>query len=234
MTDPADLGRMLRRQRERRGVSLQDIAFTTKISSALLADLERGDLSRWPPGLYGRAFIRSYAEAVGLEPHDVVSGFLHLIPTNENPFALSPGHEEQPSLPGWSFEGRRSDPGPSSLDGVPLRLTFAEPEASVWLRVPRWGRRIVASAADATILLAGAAIGLLTIGPDGWLAGLTVAALIMVVLASAVLGTTPGWRLFCPSTDLRDVRHAGHAHDRLRLHPFDRRGSSEPSASKQQ
>lgn len=234
MTDQADLGLMLRRQRECRGVSLQDIADTTKISPALLADLERGDLSRWPPGLYGRAFLRSYAEAVGLEPHDVVSAFLHLIPTSENLFTPSPGQEEQPSLPGWSFEGRWSDAGPTSLDGGPLRLAFAEPEASVWLRLPRWGRRLIASAADAAILVTGAAIGLLTIGPDGWLAGLTAAALAVVVLASAVLGTTPGWWLFRPSTDLREVRHAGHAHGRLRLDLFDRRGSSEPSVSRQQ
>lgn len=59
-------GPELRSQRERRGVTLESIEQTTKISRSLLVALERGDLSRWPGGLYRRSFLREYAAAIGL------------------------------------------------------------------------------------------------------------------------------------------------------------------------
>ena len=51
-------GRRLQAAREQRGVSLQEIAQATKVSATLLAALERGDASRWPKGLFRRAFFR--------------------------------------------------------------------------------------------------------------------------------------------------------------------------------
>ena len=56
----------LKASRERRGISLQTIAESTKISESLFADLERCDLSRWPTGIYRRAFFREYTAFVGL------------------------------------------------------------------------------------------------------------------------------------------------------------------------
>jgi transcriptional regulator with XRE-family HTH domain len=234
MADPADFGVRLRRQRERRGVSLQHIAHDTKINSSLLADLERGDLSRWPAGIFGRAFVRSYAEAIGLEPREVLTEFVRLVPANEGLPPPSSGPHEEPLLPGWSFKGSQTGFRPAAPDGGAIRLTFAEPEASVRLRVPRWGRRFAASAADGAMLLAGAAIGLLIIGPGGWLPGLAVVAVALVVLASTVLGTTPGRRLFNPPTHLRAARRPGRDRGRPRPPLVDRRDSSEPAASERQ
>jgi len=68
-------GDRLRRQRERQGVSLSEIAETTKVAASLFASLERGDCSRWPGGVYNRAFIRGYARAVQLDPDDTASEF---------------------------------------------------------------------------------------------------------------------------------------------------------------
>lgn len=75
MNRPAAFGETLRRQRERRGVSLDTIARDTKISASLFAALERGDCSRWPRGVYSRAYIRSYGEAVGLDPNQLAEEF---------------------------------------------------------------------------------------------------------------------------------------------------------------
>jgi transcriptional regulator with XRE-family HTH domain len=68
-------GDRVRRQRERRGVSLDAIAKVTKVSVSLFAALERGDCSRWPGGVYSRAYIRAYAEAIGLDPNEAVEDF---------------------------------------------------------------------------------------------------------------------------------------------------------------
>jgi cytoskeletal protein RodZ len=70
-----DLGARLRRAREARGVSLQDIAARTKISAVALEALERNDLSRLPGGIFGRAFVRAYASEIGLNPDATVAEF---------------------------------------------------------------------------------------------------------------------------------------------------------------
>lgn len=57
-------------------MSLADIAATTKISPAALEALERNEVQRLPGGIFGRAIVRSYALAVGLDPEATVSEFL--------------------------------------------------------------------------------------------------------------------------------------------------------------
>jgi cytoskeletal protein RodZ len=71
-----DFGGKLRQARERRGVSLRQIAASTKISVAALEALERNDVSKLPGGIFSRAFVRSYAVEVGLDPDDTVREFL--------------------------------------------------------------------------------------------------------------------------------------------------------------
>lgn len=77
---PEAFGEKLRRRRERDGISLLTIADQTKISRRLFADLERGDCSRWPAGLYARAYVRAYAQAIGLDSDEVVGEFCDLFP----------------------------------------------------------------------------------------------------------------------------------------------------------
>ena len=71
-----DFGGKLRQARERRGISLRQIAASTKISAAALEALERNDISKLPGGIFSRAFVRSYASEVGLDPDETVKEFL--------------------------------------------------------------------------------------------------------------------------------------------------------------
>jgi cytoskeleton protein RodZ len=71
-----DFGGKLRQARERRGISLRQIAASTKISAAALDALERNDISKLPGGIFSRAFVRSYAVEVGLDPDETVKEFL--------------------------------------------------------------------------------------------------------------------------------------------------------------
>ena len=73
-------GRRLRYERERRQINLRSIAETTKIGVPLLEGLERDDVSRWPSGIFRKSFIRSYAEAIGLDPDPVVREFVDVFP----------------------------------------------------------------------------------------------------------------------------------------------------------
>ena len=71
-----DFGGKLRQARERRGVSLRQIASSTKIAAAALDALEKNDISKLPGGIFTRAFVRSYAVEVGLNPDETVKEFL--------------------------------------------------------------------------------------------------------------------------------------------------------------
>ena len=75
-------GQMLRDARERRGVSLRQIANATKISVAVLDALERNDISKLPGGIFGRAFVRSYAVEVGLDPEATIQAFIAQFPND--------------------------------------------------------------------------------------------------------------------------------------------------------
>src|SRR5215510_15845549 len=88
-------GRRLRRERERRQIALTSIAENSKISVSLLRDLEQDDVSKWPPGIFRRAFVRAYAHAIGLDAEATVREFLERFP-DPDPDGLNP---PQPPLP---------------------------------------------------------------------------------------------------------------------------------------
>jgi cytoskeletal protein RodZ len=75
-----DFGLKMKRLREERGVSLRQIADATKISVGALEALERNDISRLPGGIFSRAFVRSYAIEVGLDPEQTVRDFIVQFP----------------------------------------------------------------------------------------------------------------------------------------------------------
>jgi cytoskeletal protein RodZ len=70
------VGSYLRSARQRRRLSLDEIARATKIKPELLQDLETDDVSRWPKQrIYRHGHLRSYALAVGLDPATVLAMF---------------------------------------------------------------------------------------------------------------------------------------------------------------
>jgi len=91
---------MLREARERRGVSLRELAETTKIAFRVLEALERNDISRLPGGIFGRGFVRAYATAVGLDPEATIQTFIAQFPqesvTAGHPMAVV--HEDHDAI----------------------------------------------------------------------------------------------------------------------------------------
>ena len=83
MSERDTFGPRLRRERERRGISLETIATLTNVSVELWIGLESNDLSRWPKGIFARAFVRDYAKAVGLDAKEVVDDFCRLFPLGD-------------------------------------------------------------------------------------------------------------------------------------------------------
>ena len=83
MSERDTFGPRLRRERERRGISLETIATLTNVSVELWIGLEGNDFSRWPKGIFARAFVRDYAKAVGLDANEVVDDFCRLFPLGD-------------------------------------------------------------------------------------------------------------------------------------------------------
>ena len=62
------LGELLRSARARRGLTLQQVSNETKIPRRYLEAVEQDRLEALPGGLYRRAHVRAYAQAVQLDP----------------------------------------------------------------------------------------------------------------------------------------------------------------------
>jgi transcriptional regulator with XRE-family HTH domain len=75
----------LKDTREGKGIALATIAARTKVSQSLFAALERGDVSRWPTGIYRRSFFRAYANAIGVSVETALDEFLDLFPDEYEP-----------------------------------------------------------------------------------------------------------------------------------------------------
>jgi cytoskeletal protein RodZ len=156
MTDARSFGSWLQRERERREITLRAIADRTKIGSGRLQALERGDVSRWPGGIYRRSFIRAYADAVGLDADLVLANFERVFP---DPDAVSPfDRGETPHAPGAARES----------DG--LRLQLASP---VW----PCARAMRSAALDVTVALLVGTMGWLAAGATGFWSAVAIAAL---------------------------------------------------------
>lgn len=122
MSERDTFGPRLRRERERRGISLDTIVMRTNVSRELWQGFESNDFSRWPAGLFARAFVRDYAKAVGLDPSEVVEDFCRLFPLGDR--RALPGIRAQAELIG--HETTVKDDPRLMPDGVDRR---ANPDA---------------------------------------------------------------------------------------------------------
>ena len=158
-----DFGTALRAQRERQGLTVEDVAASTKSNTTLLSALERSDLTRWPKGIYGRAFLRAYADAIGF-PADSLDGVLQQLRTPEE--ASAAGDAEAPSA-----------------DAPAMRLTLDTEAVSV--------RHPIAHAVDAALTLLGVLTVAAIIGTAAEVSFLNAAAVVALVwypIAHAAFG----------------------------------------------
>lgn len=70
-------GEHLRREREMRGVSLDEIAAATRISTRFLEALESEQWDRLPGGAFNRGFIRSIARFLGIDEDALVAEYAY-------------------------------------------------------------------------------------------------------------------------------------------------------------
>ncbi|MCC6873120.1 MAG: helix-turn-helix domain-containing protein [Sandaracinaceae bacterium] len=69
------LGRFLRREREIKQISLEEIAQTTRVPLRMLQHIEDDQFDLLPGEVFARGFLKSYAASVGLDPVIVLERF---------------------------------------------------------------------------------------------------------------------------------------------------------------
>lgn len=79
-----ELGNRLKEARLAKGMSLDDLQTATKIQKRYLIGIEEGNYSMMPGQFYVRAFIKQYAEAVGILPEELFEQFKSEIPSTMN------------------------------------------------------------------------------------------------------------------------------------------------------
>jgi cytoskeleton protein RodZ len=87
-------GVSLKRERELRGISLAEIAKTTKISVRLLEAIEKDRFDILPEGVFRKSFIKSYAKYLGMNEEQI----LHEYDLEVQPSATSQSAAEKPSV----------------------------------------------------------------------------------------------------------------------------------------
>jgi hypothetical protein len=220
----------LRRERERRQIPLSSISANTKISASLFEALERGDVSRWPAGIYRRSFVRAYAKAIGLDSDVVAREFAEEFP--------DPAADPQPQTPALAVES----PAPASLPAAAVvtaparRMWFPRPHpsavkvkvaetAQAFSRGPVLGHmreRLIAVACDGGVVVA-IALCMFVVFGHFWLPlGITMIGYYLGGIL--LLGNTPGVCLWAPQP-------AGAAHYNRPPDDDSRASADQPSHS---
>jgi transcriptional regulator with XRE-family HTH domain len=180
MSDHQTFGPRLRRERERRGISVATIAAATKVGADLWEGLERNDFSRWPAGIFARAFIRDYARVVGLDPEELVDEFCRLFPVGDR--RTDRVIRAQAELIGHTPSGLDAPQIPPGGDRRAARIT--QPD---YLRL---APRFVAVVVDACAVLSLGATTAMLLGTSFW--GSVGVMALLYHAASSLAGASPG------------------------------------------
>lgn len=69
-------GEKLQREREMRGISLEEIAGATKIGTRALRALEEEQFEKLPGGIFNKGFVRAYARYLGIDEEQAVADYM--------------------------------------------------------------------------------------------------------------------------------------------------------------
>jgi hypothetical protein len=187
MSDRDTFGPRLRSERERRGITVDTIVTVTKVGADLWLGLERNDFSKWPSGIFARAFIRDYAKAIGVDADETVDEFCRLFPLGDRRAARI--IKAQAEIIGHN---------PSSVEDVALvptagdrRSAARDRRADARARRIRLAPRTVAAAIDIGCTLSIAAVGSAISGAGFWSA-VGVTAVFYYSLFTIFGGASPG------------------------------------------
>ena len=123
-----DVGAILQSARERRGLSVDQLAQRTKISVRVLRAIESNAFDLVPQGIFMRGYLRAYAREVGLDPNVTVEQYLAQFDTAD---AAEPSPEDgtgdfppddSVKVPGYSGFDASADSGSEAGKAIAIAL----------------------------------------------------------------------------------------------------------------
>lgn len=109
-------GETLRKEREKRGITLESVSEGTKIGTRFLRALEAGQFDQLPGGVFNKGFVRAYARHIGLDEDKTVADFM----------AASGQSAPDPGETTGKMAGAKEGPKPSRKGNAdPIRITEA-------------------------------------------------------------------------------------------------------------
>lgn len=115
------IGEQLRKAREAKGLSISDIEKATKIQSRYLEAIENNDFDKLPGDFYVRAFIRQYAQIVGLDGKELLSQYQGEVANEVSQPEESPAQEVHE-------EAHEEEPAPAEpAENKPARISASRP-----------------------------------------------------------------------------------------------------------
>lgn len=106
-------GERLKREREKRGVTLDEISVATKIGTRMLRALEEEKFDQLPGGIFNKGFVRAYAQQLHLDEDQAVADYLSAIGANQ------PGGVSEVSQQTFPLEIREERPPVDTVAQVP-------------------------------------------------------------------------------------------------------------------
>jgi cytoskeleton protein RodZ len=95
-----NFGERLKREREMREVSMDELTKATRISARFIEALENENWERLPGGVFGHGFVRTIARYLGLD-EEALLGEYDLARSEKSPAAIAKPEERIPSPPKW-------------------------------------------------------------------------------------------------------------------------------------
>jgi cytoskeleton protein RodZ len=114
------LGARLKREREQRKITLEEISLSTKIGTRFLLAIEEEQFDQLPGGIFNKGFVKAYARSVGVDEAEAVAEYeLAVAPAMpENQSAAGVTGAPAPSIPFPEFPLHVEDTSEDRL-GIP-------------------------------------------------------------------------------------------------------------------
>ncbi|CCO24538.1 helix-turn-helix domain-containing protein [Maridesulfovibrio hydrothermalis] len=110
--DLKELGSQLRTERQRQGLTIEQIMEITKVSRINIIAIESGNQKEFPHQVYAKGFIKTYAKALGLNADEIGEEFSKIIESSEDNDLF---HDEESQQSQYS----------TSTKGAPVGAIFA-------------------------------------------------------------------------------------------------------------
>ena len=111
-------GARLKREREERKITLDDISVATKIGTRFLAALEEERFDQLPGGIFNKGFVRAYARHLGIDENQAIADFV----AASAPSLPESPPEDTPVLAAMAVRVPESKQKSRSNDGIPWSM----------------------------------------------------------------------------------------------------------------